>query len=489
MKNKGLSSRSCTFSILSTAALLLGLIDHAAAQGVTSSIPVVTITATDPNASWQGDPGKFTVFRAGDTNQQLNVFYFIGGTATNGFDYATIGSSVTIPAGKRTNDIVILPINHGQTNTKTVVLTLGYPPGLPPVNYQVGNPSNAVVFIRGTNSSGTNIPPVVRITSPADGAVFHAPVDIPLFAYAHDLDGFVSTVEFFANGNSIGFGHRLPVAAGATPSNDLFSLIWSNAPIGEFALTATATDNGGASTTSDPVNITVLPPTPPPTNRPPILTIVAIDPVAIEGTNCWPWVGVTNRPPAWSNWIGATPVRFFINCGPKNATFSVDRHGATNDPITATYQIGGTATNGVDYVALSGTVTIPAGQRHALISVVPIDDGTPDITSTVILGLYPSTNVPPDYLLGFPRKAAAIILDFPSPPPVTGVLPDHCFHLKAAGPDGAWFRVEYTTDMLNWTSICTNQVVQGAIDFIDPDASADSARFYRAVPEASAPPE
>ncbi len=238
---------------------------------------------------------------------------------------------------------------------------------------------------------------------------------------------------------------------------------------------------------SEAVNITILPPSPPPTNRPPILTIVASDPVAIEGTNCWPWVGVTNRPPTWSNWTAATPYRYFTNCGPKNAIFTVRRYGATNDPVTATYQIGGTASNGVDYVTLSGTVTIPAGERHALITVIPLGDGPPDITSTVILGLNPSTNVPPDYLLGFPRKAAAIILDGLFPRPVTGMLADRCFHLKASGPDGAWFRVEYTADMFHWTPICTNQVVQGAIDFVDPDASSDSVRFYHAIPEMTAP--
>ena len=41
--------------------------------------------------------------------------------------------------------------------------------------------------------------------------------------------------------------------------------------------------------------------------------------------------------------------------------------------------------------------------------------------------------------------------------------------------------------MLNWTPICTNQVVNGSIDFIDPDASTSPARFYRAVPEANPP--
>jgi len=132
-------------------------------------------------------------------------------------------------------------------------------------------------------------------------------------------------------------------------------------------------------------------------------------------------------------------------------------------------------------------VTIPAGHRHGLITIVPIDDGPPDVSKTVILKLTASTNTPPDYLTGFPRKAAAIIIDGNWPRPVTGMLPDQCFHLSATGPDGAWFHVESSTDLANWTAICTNQVVEGSIDFIDPDAPADSMRFYRAVPESVAP--
>ena len=88
-----------------------------------------------------------------------------------------------------------------------------------------------------------------------------------------------------------------------------------------------------------------------------------------------------------------------------------------------------------------------------------------------------------------PARAAAIILDGNGPRPTTGMLADHCFHLNAAGPDGAWFHVEYTTDMRNWTVLCVNQVIHGSIDFVDPDASADVIRFYRAVPEMGPPAE
>jgi hypothetical protein len=233
------------------------------------------------------------------------------------------------------------------------------------------------------------------------------------------------------------------------------------------------------------VHVTVLPPLPPPTNFPALVGIVATDPVAIEGTNCWPWIGLVDAVPTWSSWVSPDAVFCRItNCGPKNATFAVFRFGATNDDLLVNYGIGGTATNGIDYAALPGDVTIPAGQRAADISIVPLDDGPPDRNSTVVLRLQPGTN----YLIGFPVAAAAIILDSQSPRATTGVLPGNWFHLCAHGPDGAWFHVEYTTDLVHWTPVCTNQVVNGGIDFIDPDASSQPARFYRTVPE-SGPPE
>jgi hypothetical protein len=274
------------------------------------------------------------------------------------------------------------------------------------------------------------------------------------------------------------------------PTN-LYYLIWSNAPVGAHVLTAQATIVFTGRplvlvAVSEPVKITVLPSPPPPTNRPPIVSIVATDPVAIEGTNCWVWPGETNATPTWVAWPTAV-CRLFTNCGPKTATFTVRRSGDTNDDLTVFYDIGGTASNGVDYVALPGSVTVSAGERRALITIVPIDDGPPDVNKTVILALTPSTNTPPDYLPGFPRRAAAIIIDPSGPRPVAGMLPDKCFHLDVPGPDAAWFYIQCSADMVNWTSICTNQVVNGSIDFVDPGAAGQPSLFYRAVPLTSPP--
>jgi len=93
----------------------------------------------------------------------------------------------------------------------------------------------------------TNAPPTVAITSPLSGENFQFPAAaIPVTANAQDSDGTVTQVEFFANGDLIG---------GATASP--YTIQWSNVQVGDYTLTARATDNLGAQTTSAAVNVTV----------------------------------------------------------------------------------------------------------------------------------------------------------------------------------------------------------------------------------------
>lgn len=347
--------------------------------------------------------------------------------------------------------------------------------------------------------------PPVRITSPANHATFYAPVDIPIFAFARfpasvtgpitdpgNLIGESFTnVEFFAGTNNLGSGFNLGstvpvptyanfITARPIPRlGNIYCLTWTNVAPGTFALTAVATASGGLSRTSAPVNITILAST---TNFNPadVVSIVATDPIAIAGTNAYVWRGVANATPSWTNWSG-TIFQWFTNWGPKDALFTVQRFGDAGSNLTVNYSIGGTASNGVDYAALPGYATVPAGAAYTLIPVVPIDNGASNVNKTVILTLTASTNMPPNYTVGFPPRAAALILENWLRPP-SAILPGGSFHLAATGPDGAWFYIQYSTDLVNWLSICTNQVFQGSIDFVDPDSPNNASRFYRAVP-------
>ena len=175
------------------------------------SIPVVTIKATDPLATWSGNPGAFTVFRSGNPAPPLHVYYDVGGTAVNGVDYRMISHWVDIPSGVLCSDIIIFPTNmmaNPVNLDKTVILTLTNSPLMGPVgadmpvNYAIGSPSSATVDI--TSGPVSNVPPLVNIAYPKDGAVFWTPVNVPIVACARDLDGVVRSVEFFADNASLG---------------------------------------------------------------------------------------------------------------------------------------------------------------------------------------------------------------------------------------------------------------------------------------------
>jgi GH35 family endo-1,4-beta-xylanase len=101
----------------------------------------------------------------------------------------------------------------------------------------------------------TNNPPSVSLTSPANGATFTEGANIVMNANASDSDGSVTKVEFFSGSTKIGEDTSSP-----------YSVTWSSVPAGSYTLTAKATDNGGATTTSTGVNITVNPPNPGGTN-------------------------------------------------------------------------------------------------------------------------------------------------------------------------------------------------------------------------------
>lgn len=112
----------------------------------------------------------------------------------------------------------------------------------------------------GPQPPGSNWPPNVTITQPENGTVFNPEDMIEIGADVLDFDGFVVMVEFFANGSKI---------AEDTDGSDGWTTSWSEHPEGTYSLTAQATDNEGATTTSPAVEIMVVVPPPPPPPPPP----------------------------------------------------------------------------------------------------------------------------------------------------------------------------------------------------------------------------
>jgi hypothetical protein len=88
----------------------------------------------------------------------------------------------------------------------------------------------------------------VSLTSPLAGAAITLGQSFTLTASASDSDGTVTKVDFYANGVLVG-----------TDSTTSYSLSWTPGAVGAYALTAVATDNSLATTTSAAVNVTVNP--------------------------------------------------------------------------------------------------------------------------------------------------------------------------------------------------------------------------------------
>jgi hypothetical protein len=162
----------------------------------------------------------------------------------------------------------------------------------------------------------------------------------------------------------------------------------------------------------------------------------------------------------------------------------VRRLGTAISNLTVNFNIGGTASNGVDYAAITNSLTIPAGAAYGLIPIVPIDAN--NLPKTILLTLLADTNVPPAYRLGLPVRAEAII-EPAWPRPLPFLLPDGAFHVNAAGPDGAWFILQTSPDFIHWTNACTNQIFNGSVDYADPNGTGGAGGFYRVVPLTNTP--
>jgi hypothetical protein len=165
------------------------------------------------------------------------------------------GPSVTLEANASDPDGTVTKVEFLESRTSLGIATSA------PFRIQVNlSPGPHTIRAAATDDKGTitsantvtftvaaaNNPPSVSLTSPANNASFTAPATIQVAANATDSDGSISKVEFLRNGNVI-----------STVTTPPFQASMQNLPAGTYTLSARATDNAGAATTSGSVNITV----------------------------------------------------------------------------------------------------------------------------------------------------------------------------------------------------------------------------------------
>jgi endo-1,4-beta-D-glucanase Y len=104
-------------------------------------------------------------------------------------------------------------------------------------------------YVNVTASAAANIPPTIYLTAPNNNASYTAPASVTISANAADSDGSIAKVEFF-NGSTLL----------ATNTSAPYNYTWTGVAAGSYTITAKATDNSGAVTTSASASITVITP-------------------------------------------------------------------------------------------------------------------------------------------------------------------------------------------------------------------------------------
>jgi hypothetical protein len=222
-----------------------------------SYLPNANVFGTD-SAKWNGfDGGKYAALDAKVMLSIASVNDFPTATVTSPAPNSTfsIGTSITIAANAADVDGTIKKVIFyaGATNLGEDV-TAPYSfvwSGATPGSYNVY--VKAIDNLNATTTSGTvsvkvlpNQAPTVSIASPSSGSSVPAG-NVSISATAADVDGTVKLVEFYAGATKIGLDSISP-----------FSMVWTGVEPNVYSLTAKATDNKGAQTTSPVSSLTVV---------------------------------------------------------------------------------------------------------------------------------------------------------------------------------------------------------------------------------------
>lgn len=128
-------------------------------------LPIVNVFALDAEASEVGpNTGTFRLERTGSLNAPLTVGVTLAGQASNGVDYATIATVLTIPAGQAFLDVVVAPVLDrdvelgGETVSLSLAPSLAYTFG-PSTLATVTIADAPVVTVVATDSSASEIGP------------------------------------------------------------------------------------------------------------------------------------------------------------------------------------------------------------------------------------------------------------------------------------------------------------------------------------------
>ncbi len=315
-------------------------------------VPTITLAVSPASVTEDGTSNLiYTFTRTGSTTNPLTINYSIGGTATNGSDYASIPAGVIFAANSATATVTVDPTPDTTVESdETVALTLASGTG-----YTVGTTTAVTGTI--TNVPATSITLAVSPSSVTE-------------------DGTQNLIYTFTRTGSTTnpLTVNYSVAGTATNGTDYASIPTS---VIFAANSATAT-----------VIVDPTPDTTAESNETVILTLATGTGYTVGTTTAV--TGTITNVPATSITLAVSPSSVTED-GTQNLIYTFTRTGSTTNPLTVNYSVAGTATNGTDYASIPTSVTFVAGSATATVTVDPTPDTTAESNETVILTLATGT--------------------------------------------------------------------------------------------------
>ena len=388
-------------------------------EGVT-----VNISASDAMMAEPADNGTFTVSRTGPTTSAQTVLLSVAGSAAPGADYAILPASVTIPAGATSVAITVAAIDDTSPEEReTVILAVQ-----PNAGYVVGT-ALATATINDNEPEAVGIEVVSGpAAEPGIGGTFRV--------YRRGASTASRTVTYTVAGTATrvadypALSGSVTLAANVSAVN--LTITPSNDTLVEEAETVAITlaVPSGAGVVAGSASLTIL------DNDGTIRPVVSLT------------VGVaTAREPA------------------TDGSFIITRTGATTAPLRVLLQpASGTATAGLDYIALPLFVDIPAGSASVTLLIRPLRDLVAESSETVGLSLAASV----DYSVSTTRSGTVTITNDP-PPAVALAVADS----TAAEPG---------TDTARWSVSRTGSLGQPLTVLLASNGNATAGGDYAPLP-------
>ena len=420
--------------IVGTAGPVTGIITNDDA-----ALPVITLAVTPGFVLEDGTTNlTYTFTRSGETTSPLTVTYTTGGTASNGSDYAAIGTSVTFDAGSDTATVVVDPtadssFEPDETVSLTLAANAAYTVGtaapvtgtitndeLPAgassildragvtVNGLLGNDNQALEL--GMTFNATQSGQIIQLKyfrDPGDAS----DTDVRDLHLWRVSDGaLLATATIGSSSGASGWQRatlNIPVdivsgqqyVVSYRTNNNYIATSNFFSPANE--VTFDGLDNNAF---SDPLGLLNAPQSDGinPNGVYRYGTELLIPNQTFQATNYWVDATFISAIPTVTLAVAPTSV---LEDGTTNLTYTFTRSGETTSPLTVTYTTGGTATSGSDYAAIGTSVTFDAGSDTATVVVDPTADSSFEPDETVSLTLSPDAA----YIVGTAGPVTGII--------------------------------------------------------------------------------